>query len=376
MGPLCLLTQTRHRRCFLQCFLTGCLALLSLATTFSVAHAQNIATPDRLTAGVFLSEPFVTRDGGSYSGLAIDLWNMVAGNIGVQTDFEEFDAPDELINALLRGDIDVAVAPLSITERRAQLIEYTHPWFDSGMRIMVRDSNPGSFSALVDGLADVGHLRVYGWLTALVFFATIVLTLIDRRFDPAFSRSWRVGLSHSFWHVMSIATSGRTIHSNLFGWVGTVIGALWMLFGIAVIAFITSSVTSVMTANQFMSRITSVADLPGKTVGVRRGSTAQDYLSSLAIGTVPYGNEQDAIQALLQGELDAFVGDRPVLEYHAHSHPREPLSVVGMLFHPEKLGFALAPDSALTRPINIEIIAADESGRLEELRRRYFGFEP
>jgi len=76
----------------------------------------------------------------------------------------------------------------------------------------------------------------------------VLLTFFDRRFDKSFPESWREGIAESFYTVMSVATSGKPAkRSNLFGWVGRIWQGLWLVCGVAVVAYVTSSVTSVMT---------------------------------------------------------------------------------------------------------------------------------
>src|SRR5690606_14012337 len=125
---------------------------------------------------------------------------------------------------------------------------------------------------------DAGLLTAYAWLVLVIIVATIGITFFDRYFDKGFPRRWREGLAESFYTVMSVVTSGKSpARKNLFGWMGRIWQALWLVTGIAVLAYVTSSVTSVMTTLQLTDRINSIADLPGTTVGVAQGSTADEF---------------------------------------------------------------------------------------------------
>lgn len=81
------------------------------------------------------------------------------------------------------------------------------------------------------------------------------------------------------------------------------------------------------------------------------------------------------MDALQSGGVDAIIGDAPVLEYYAHSNPALPLSVVGPIFHPDKYGFAFRHGDELGHQITLQILAQQETGALEALRRKYFGNE-
>lgn len=86
-------------------------------------------------------------------------------------------------------------------------------------------------------------------LFGLTLVAKAIVTLFGRRFDPDFPKRWRDGTAESFYQVMCMATSGKSSHKNLFGWIGRIWQALWMAVGVAIIAYVTSSIESVMTAS-------------------------------------------------------------------------------------------------------------------------------
>ena len=328
-----------------------------------------------VNVGIYVSPPFVVAENNTFDGMAIDLWEVVAGKLDLATHYVAYPTFRELVEATRAGDVDAAVTNLTITRNRAELISFTQPWYDAGLRIMVPDEGSGGFWNVVSGLSDAGHLRAYTWLLAVIAVATIGLTLFDRKFDPDFPKRWREGIAESFYHVVSIATAGRTARKNLFGWIGRIWQALWLVVGVGVIAYITSSVTSVMTTVSIERGIHSLADLPGKTVGVFTGSVAEDFVTELGIASRSYPDVDTAAAAMQSGDIDAIVGDAPILEHFAHSKPEENAAVVGNIFHPDKYGFAFPHDSELTRPVTLQILELIEDGTVEELRSRYFGTE-
>src|SRR3546814_885946 len=138
---------------------------------------------------------------------------------------------------------------------------------------------------------------------------------------------------------MSVVTSGRPpSRKNLFGWIGRIWQALWLVCGIAVLAFVTSSVTSVMTTLSLSNQISSVNDLDGRPVGVLIGTVEEDYAHEQGLSVRSYSGLANATAALLDGEVTAIIADAPVLEYYAHTNPDVPVSVVGRLFERDKYG--------------------------------------
>jgi polar amino acid transport system substrate-binding protein len=341
--------------------------------TASDLRAQDSHDPQAVKVGLYLSPPFVMQDDGRYTGMAIELWEAIAADLDLLSEYEVLPTIRALVDATSAGDLDVAITNLTITEGRAERIDFTHPWYDAGLRILINEDRGTGFWDVVTGLRESGYLRAYVWLVFVIVVATILLTLFDRRFDENFPQRWRDGIAESFFSVMSIATSGRAARKNLFGWVGRIWQALWLVCGVAVLAYVTSTVTSVMTTLSLTNQIHSLADLPGKTVGVFTGSVAEEFAQDSALRWRSFDHIDEAVSALLGGRIAAIVGDAPVLEYYAHSHPDVPVAVVGRIFEPDKYGFGLPRADDLTRPLSVELIGAYESGLLEELRAKYFG---
>ena len=364
--------RTAWTRMFQTCFAVTFLMLCAIHPTF--AQATDPAPDRTLNIGIYVSPPFVeSSPGGGYSGMAIDLWEAIAARSNLPFQYAPYPTFRALVEATRTGEVDAAVTNLTITRGRAEVVSFTQPWFDAGLRIMVPREPEGGFWSVIGGLSNAGHLRAYAWLLFVIAVATIGLTVFDRKFDPEFPRRWREGMAESFHHVVSIATSGRTARKNLFGWAGRIWSAIWMVCGVAVIAYITSSVTSVMTAVSLTHGINSLSDLPGRTVAVFSGSVAEEYVDDLGIAARAYPNIDDAVAALRRGAVDAIVADAPILEHFVYSHTEQKLAVVGNLFHPDKYGFAFPTDSPLQTSITLDILKYREDGTLEALRRKYFG---
>jgi ABC-type amino acid transport substrate-binding protein len=350
--------------------------LVALASAGPTAAQEPAEAPRTVRVGVYVSPPFVMDKAGGYTGMAIELWEAISRPLNLQSDYTPLPSFRALVDAAAVNEIDVAVTNLTITRSRALKVDFTQPWFDAGLRIMIDEERRTSFADVVRGLADSGHLRAYAWLIAVIVAATILLTFFDRRFDKDFPRRWREGFADSFYSVMSIATSGKSpARKNLFGWVGRLWQGLWLACGVAVLAYVTSTVTSVMTTLSITSEINSVADLPGKRVGVLGESLAEDFVEEEALERRAYRTLDAMVAGLLRGEIDAIVGDAPVLEYYEHTHPEHPLKVTGAIFEPDKYGFGFALDSQLARDVTLELLRAHEADLVQELDEKYFGEE-
>ena len=345
--------------------------LVLLLCGVGVAVAQPGSAP--IKAAVYVSPPFIMKSGDGYTGFTWELWRQIAGDLKLTYDIQPVSSVAQLLQLVRDRQVDVAVTSLTITAERFGQMDFSQPYFDAGLRIMIDEDRQSGLGSLVAGLRASGHLRIYAWIAVLVVVATIVLTLIDRKWHPEFPQTWREGFAESFFHVMSVTTSGSTSHRNLLGWLGRILGALWLACGVAIVAYVTSSITSVMTVATIAHQINNFNDLRGKHVGVLTGSVGESYCRAAMLDVVSFDTMEAAVDALLKGEVSAIVRDAPVLEWYDNAHPELPITEVGPVFKPEKYGFALPTGSPLTRPISEAILRLKDNGVLDTLRDRYFG---
>ncbi len=253
------------------------------------------------------------------------IWEDLATKLGRQFSYVEFETVRDLVQATAAANIDVAVTNLTINQARAERVDFTQPWFDGGDRIMVGTDRGSSFGSLIAGLSDAGFLEAYAWIASVIVVATVLLTLFDRRFDESFPKRWGDGIAESFYTVMSVATSGRPpSRKNLFGWIGRIWQGVWLVCGVAVVAYVTSSVTSVMTTLSLTNQITSLDDLSSQPVGVMAGTVQEDFAQSERLRARSYPGIDSAVEALVNGDVAAIIHDAPVLEYYAHTHSDQP----------------------------------------------------
>ncbi len=342
----------------------------------AVLAADPLVAPKPLRVGVFLEPPFVMNTADGLGGFAIDLWSKIATTLGWTCDYQQVSTIPELLDKLNKGDLDIGVTDLSITSERLQLVDFTQPYLDAGLQVMINEKHRGGFVALVRGLSQGGHLQVFAAGALCLLFFTIVLTLYDRRIDPTFHRSWIMGLSISFYHVVSLAMAGRARHKPIVsGAAGNLLAALWLICGVTIIAYITSSITSVMTVNTMRSQINGPSDLAGKKVGTVTGSAAAAYCHNARLDTEEFPDIDAAVKALVERRIDAIVYNSWTLRYIDKQHPELPLTEVGPLFEPRKFGFALPQGSSLRLPINLTLLRLFERGYLRQLGAQYFQTE-
>jgi len=323
-----------------------------------------------MRAGVYISPPFVMKDTIGYSGMAIDLWKLVEDEMNFVTEYVEYPNWSQMIEAVTSGEIDFAVSNISVTYHRAKQIKFSFPWFDSGLRILVKTEGQGS---LWGELKRNGHLQAYGMILLVIVLLTVILTFVHRQHDPSFPRNWLEGLSESLYRLV-VAIKTGVINNKNYSWIGKVLAVTWMLSGVGLVAYVTSSITSSMTTVALTHDIHSLSDLPGKRVGVLSGSVGQEYMQNRGIPTIGYESINEATQALIMDEIDALVEDAPELEYWVFTNSGYKTKVVGNIFHPDKYAFAAnKKHNEMMDSISVNIIKLFDLEKINTLKNNYFG---
>lgn len=81
--------------------------------------------------------PFEYEEDGVRKGIDIDLINAIAEDQGFKIEFSPMDFGG-IIPAMQANQLDVAIAGMSITEERKKIVDFSEPYFDAGITIVVK----------------------------------------------------------------------------------------------------------------------------------------------------------------------------------------------------------------------------------------------
>lgn len=84
--------------------------------------------------------PFEFEVDGEYTGIDIDLINAIAEDQGFDIEFNPMDFGG-IIPALQAGQLDIAIAGMSITDERKEVVDFSDPYFDAGLTLVVQADN-------------------------------------------------------------------------------------------------------------------------------------------------------------------------------------------------------------------------------------------
>ncbi|WP_339802969.1 transporter substrate-binding domain-containing protein [uncultured Marinobacter sp.] len=111
----------------------------TLALTFA-AGTTNAETLRVVTDPSFVPFEMMDQETGEMIGFDMDIIAEVAKRAGFEYELNTMDF-NGIIPALQTGNVDIAIAGITITRERAEIVDFSDPYYDSGLRILVRQDN-------------------------------------------------------------------------------------------------------------------------------------------------------------------------------------------------------------------------------------------
>ena len=108
---------------------------LSLATSAVSAETLRVVTDPS-----FVPFEMMDQETGEMVGFDMEIIAEVAERAGFEYDLNTMDF-NGIIPALQTGNVDIAIAGITITDERSQIVDFSDPYYDSGLRILVRNSD-------------------------------------------------------------------------------------------------------------------------------------------------------------------------------------------------------------------------------------------
>jgi polar amino acid transport system substrate-binding protein len=370
-----LISYFRYRLKFDRIIILIAFLITTLCAPHFSGHAQEPPENSKIRVGIKRLEPFVFVDeNGQPSGFSIDLWNAIAADLGIQSEWVEENTVNELIESVQMGKTDVAIAGISMTPQRESLVDFTYPYFESGLQIMVRETPDAGSVNLSDFFFSSIVFKMLGLGLILLLLMGNLIWLLEARSNPEMPKSYFAGVWDGMWWGLKMLIKQEymdmekptKVLKRLF-----VMG--WMVFGIVLIAEFTATITTSQTVSQLRPTIDGLSDLQGKRVLTVAGSTSEEFLLTEQMHYTTVERIDDAYEALLNDQTDAIVFDAPVLLFYAEHQGYGSVKVVGPIFQEENYGIALPAGSPLRKPINTALLRLQSSGRYDTIYKKWFG---
>ena len=154
--------------------------------------------PNEETIGVRVAPPFVIEEDGSYHGLTIALWEHIAEQMGIDFRYEEHDIQG-LIDGVADGSLYASAAALTITSDREEVVDFTHPFFVTGLGIAV-SYQPAGFLQSLMAMFSLDFLWVVFLLFLLLLFWGFLVWIFERNENQdEFGGPATKGIGSGFW---------------------------------------------------------------------------------------------------------------------------------------------------------------------------------
>ena len=348
------------------------LGLLVTAMVCPETRAQQ-AAKKRLIVGTRHAPPFaIHNEDGTWKGIVIELWRRIADELNLDYEFQERGLK-ELLTGLEDGTLDAAVASLTVTAEREERVDFTHPFYTSGLGIAVPGETTSGWANVVKRVASFDLIKVLVALAVLLLLVGFVVWIFERRrnveqFGGAAGGIW----SGFWWSAVTMTTVGygdkapRTVG-------GRVVALLWMFASILIISSFTAAIASALTISQLESGVRGPEDLPGLKIATVPGSTSETYLRRRRLVMRSYQSPLDGLNAVVAGEVDAEVYDAPILRYLTAQEIEKNVHVLPRTFETQNYAIGLRPNSELREDINRVLLKHIAEPWWQDTLYRYLG---
>jgi len=348
----------------------------------SPASAPGSSLPKTLRVLTKPIAPFVIPNGaGGVTGFSMDLWEAIAKRMNVKSEITVLPTLKALLDGVREGAGDVGIAAITITAEREAELDFSHPYFRSGLQILIRKEDGGVLSQALGVLRNMFsspsfQLALMG-LGILVVLVAHLIWLVERRRNPDFTRSYPLGVWDAiYWTLVTISTVGygdKTPKTH----VGRFIALVLIVFGYVAFAWFTATITSAVTVSELEGVIRGPEDLPGHRVATVAHSTAENYLRHLpGTSVTAVSRIEDAYALLEAGKVDAVVYDFPALRYYVSHDGEGKVRTTGPIFSHEPYGIAMREGSPLRESVNQALLHVLESGEYTRIYKKWFGSTP
>ncbi|XP_039544321.1 glutamate receptor 4b isoform X3 [Pimephales promelas] len=348
-----------------------------------------------------------------FEGYCVDLAFEIAKHIGFKYKISivpdgKYGARDPetkiwngMVGELVYGKAEIAVAPLTITLVREEVIDFSKPFMSLGISIMIKKpqkSKPGVFSFLDPLAYEIWMCIVFAYIGV-----SVVLFLVSR-FSPY---EWHTeepeegtdglpsdqppnefGIFNSLWFSLgAFMQQGCDISPRSLS--GRIVGGVWWFFTLIIISSYTANLAAFLTVERMVSPIESAEDLAKQTdiaYGTLDSGSTKEFFrrSKIAVYEKMWSYMKSAEPTVFtkttgegvarvrksKGKY-AFLLESTMNEYTEQRKPCDTMKVGGNL-DSKGYGVATPKGSQLRTPVNLAVLKLSESGILDKLKNKWW----
>ncbi len=345
--------------------------LVAIAAVCGSIPADAQPTAGSLTVGFATIPPHVMVAADGPAGFDIELWDAVGQAIGTRSELLGMDFA-ALMEAVKAGEVDVAVAGISVTHAREVEMDFSVPYMTTGLKIMSSGTPPPVLSRLASAISAEAVLAPLAWVVVFICLCALGLFLLERG-RGAISEPIIPGIFQAAWCTVATVTTVGYGDIAPRTWAGRILCVAVMLIGIALFGIAVAELSAGITVSQMEATISSLDDLEDRAVATVRGTTSEDVARRHAERVHLVAHVQDAYRLLASGTADAVLFDASPLLHYARQNPGQHIVVADGLIGSEHYAFAFPQGSDLRESVNRALLQVMESGEFDQIYGRWFG---
>jgi ABC-type amino acid transport substrate-binding protein len=341
--------------------------LLVFAFSSQAAESQNWSD-SVLTIGVKSAAPFLVQLGDEPEGLSVAFWQEVQEKEQMRYAYRNFDDIASLLSALEQGEVDMSINPITVSEERMHVLDFSQPFFISGTAMVHRRQS--SWMAFFDNLFSWRFFSAVGVLLAVIFIFGLLVWILERRKNPEqFKAGWRGVMDGFWWSAVTMTTVGYGDKAPV-STGGRVVGFIWMFTAILLISGLTAGVASALTVSSLENEVDSIEDLRRFKTATVAGSSTEDFLDKYDLPDFTYASISEALDALENKTVDYVIFDRPVLAFHLKQRDNDQLVIDPQDLKTDYYSFAFPKGNGLRNKLDPAIVEALKSDRWQLILRQ------
>lgn len=317
-----------------------------------------------IKVGIKIAPPFAMKDDdGQWTGLSVELWNEIAAQLNIKFSWQESNLTD-LLAGVSKGELDAGIAAITVTADRETQLDFSHTYYLTGLSIATPIQANTGWITIIRGIFSIRMLQVVLALLVLLFLVGTAAWWVERRNNPKhFSNDAVKGIAGGVWWAAVTMTTvgyGDMAPKSL---MGRVIALFWMFASLILLSSLIAVISSTLTLGRIEPLVTSPEDLAKARVASIENSTSDAYLKAHKITPEYFPSVPAALDALDQGDMDAVVYDKALLQYLVNQQYKNSLEIYEGVFESQYYGIAFPENSPLKERVNrvlLKIISGEQ----------------
>ena len=325
---------------------------------------------DPTIVGIKEAPPFAFKDSkGKWMGITVDLWKEIQSKNTTEFQLQEM-ALDKLLIAIERADIATGIGAISILNEREKKFDFSIPYFDTGLALATRTEYENNAWNYLGTLGKIIKALI-PWVLLLLVVG-VLIWLIERKInEDQFHKPFGEGVGSGIWWACVTMTTVGYGDKTPKSFVGRIIAVFWMFSGIILISSLTATITTSMTLDRLDDQIGALDDLKNQKTGVAESTAAARFLQDRGVTHNIFPSLDEGLAALSNGKINVLVHDEPIMKHVIAQKYSGTLQVLDIILDKQLYAFPSQDNAIILEQINLGIIEAMESGKLESIIQRY-----